>query len=405
MTPCRRSAALLAAAAMALAACGNSDGAGETGASGASGSDESIKIGATWDLSGPTASLGETGVNGAELAVKMINAEGGIDGRDLELQVLDDGCDPAKGVANVRRLIGDSSVVAITGFACSPVALAAKPIVDQAQVPTLASQATSTEIHTPSAKHMWMSNVPADAESAALTEAVMTHLKPERLAVIEVANAYGKASGEGVQKWLEENGHGDVLVGRIDVPVTGTDFGAQMLKLKKLQPDVTMQVVYDDRAVLTAMKQQGIETSSVLFSGGITKATVTGLAEADLLTGITSSAMWPELIASDSGSEEMAKYATAFQQEYGEWPDNGSLEGYQAILLLKEAMERGGISRDGIQQAFEEEMTDIDLGLYFPMSFSADQHAGASDVTILTYQSNDVPGHNGLYGDATIASG
>jgi hypothetical protein len=74
-------------------------------------------------------------------------------------------------------------------------------------------------------------------------------------------------------------------------------------------------------------------------------------------------------------------------------------------MLLAEAMERGGedVSRESVQDALSEEMSDVDLGLYFPYSFSADQHAGATQVTVMTYHDNTVPGEFGLYGSATLA--
>jgi branched-chain amino acid transport system substrate-binding protein len=394
----RRAAAAVAAAVLAVTSgCGGA---------GSGGSDAGIKIGASLDLSGPAGFFGKTGRDGAVLAVEKVNREGGIGGRKLTLEVRDDKCDTATTVANVRRFAGDRDVVALTGLTCSPAALAAKPLVDRAKLPMMVSQATASEIHTPTGKYTWMSNVPADYEAAGLTESVVENLKPSRIAVVSVGNPYGKASADGVETWLDKNGKRGLLVGRIEIPLTASDYGVQMRKLKALDPDVTLVVVYDLPPLLRAAQQAGVTTKFVSFNGGMLRETITALARAGTLKGFTSSAMWPVLIAGDSKSPQMAEFANTFKKKYGTWPDNGNLQGYAGVLLLAEAMRRGGgdVSRASIQKAISEKMSRFDLGLYFPYAFSRDQHAGARTVTVLTYQDNTVPGANGLYGTATLSA-
>lgn len=396
----------LAAIAATTAAVAFTAGCGSDSGSGGSGdADSPIKIAASLDLSGPAGFFGKTGRDGAELAIDKINGDGGINGRKLQLEVRDDKCDTAATVANVRRFAGDGDVVALTGFTCSPAALAAKPIVDQSQLPMMVSQATASEIHTPVGEYTWMSNVPADYEAAGLTQSVVESLNPSSIAVVQVGNPYGKASGDGVEAWLDENGKSDLLVGRIEIPLTASDYGVQMRKLKELDPDVTLVVVYDLPPLLKTAGQVGVDTKFVSFNGGMLRETITSLAEAGTLKGFVSSAMWPDLIAGNSPSREMAEFANSFKEKYGEWPDNGNLQGYAGIMLLAEAMKRGGddVTRASIQKALSEDMSDVDLGLYFPYSFSSKQHAGATTVTVMTYHDNTVPGKDGLYGTATLS--
>lgn len=398
----RRLAAAVTASVTAVALAASAG----CGADGAGGADAPIRIAASFDLSGPAGFFGKTGRDGAVLAVEKVNDAGGVNGRPIALDVRDDRCDTATTVANVRRFSGDRDVVALTGFTCSPAALAAKPLVDQAGIPLMVSQATASEIHTPVGEYTWMSNVAADYEAAGLTEAVVRSLAPTRIALVQVGNPYGKASGDGVEAWLAENGRRDLLVGRIEIPLTASDYGVQMRQLKQLDADVTLVVVYDLPPLLKTAEQVGVDTRFVSFNGGMLRETITALAEAGTLRGFTSAAMWPVLIAGDAPRPEMAEFATAFRAKYGQWPDNGNLQGYAGVLLLVEAMRRGGgeVTRESIQRALTERMSDVDLGLYFPYAFSADQHAGATAVTVLTYHDNTVPGPNGLYGSATLSA-
>lgn len=76
---------------------------------------ETIKIGGLLETSGPLASLGQPGLDGAMLAVEQINAKGGIAGRKLELVNLNTEGDNTKSVTAAKRLLEQSDVVGLVG--------------------------------------------------------------------------------------------------------------------------------------------------------------------------------------------------------------------------------------------------------------------------------------------------
>ena len=96
-------------------------------------SDESgpIKIGLAAILSGANAQIGESHEQGAKLAVDLINAAGGIDGRKVQLVVKDEAGDPNTSVQVARDLIG-SGVKLIAGYTLDPDCLAASPVISNA---------------------------------------------------------------------------------------------------------------------------------------------------------------------------------------------------------------------------------------------------------------------------------
>lgn len=91
----------------ALAACGG----GDDGASNESGP---IKIGMNAEVTGPVPALGKS-VDGAKAAVKAINANGGIDGRKVELKVADSAGDPTRAVTNIRSFKSDGIDLVLAG--------------------------------------------------------------------------------------------------------------------------------------------------------------------------------------------------------------------------------------------------------------------------------------------------
>ena len=107
---------------------------------------EPIKIGYMATLTGEGATWGQHERDGALLAVKEINAKGGVLGRPLELICYDIKGKPEEGVNAIRRLIYDDKVVAIGGSNYSGIQIAVAPIADKGQVPVVSSTATNPAV-------------------------------------------------------------------------------------------------------------------------------------------------------------------------------------------------------------------------------------------------------------------
>ena len=101
----------LATLALTLAACGSGGGRGGTPGSGPDVDAEPTEVGVTEDtiflaasqtLSGPGAASCAPSTDAAQMWFDKVNEDGGIDGRMIDFEVLDDGYDPARAIANVR---------------------------------------------------------------------------------------------------------------------------------------------------------------------------------------------------------------------------------------------------------------------------------------------------------------
>jgi branched-chain amino acid transport system substrate-binding protein len=105
-----------------------------------------IKLGLTISLSGGTADMGEAARDGASMAVKEINAAGGVMGRPLQLITYDDETKPEKGQENAKRLIDQDKVVAFLGPANTGVGVAQVDYVQQSQVLMLVTASAGTPV-------------------------------------------------------------------------------------------------------------------------------------------------------------------------------------------------------------------------------------------------------------------
>ncbi|MBI3369528.1 MAG: ABC transporter substrate-binding protein, partial [Burkholderiales bacterium] len=97
-------------------------------------SERPLVLGQSCATTGPAAQLGIQMHHGAKLFFDAVNAQGGINGRPIELRLLDDGYEPDRCKANTEQLIRDD-VFALFGYVGTPTALAALPLVNQARIP------------------------------------------------------------------------------------------------------------------------------------------------------------------------------------------------------------------------------------------------------------------------------
>ena len=105
---------------------------------------EQLRIGFLADFSGPLAELGPVIQTGIDLAIKHINAAGGVNGQDVVLVTGDTRLDPTQGVEEARRLIEVEGVHAIVGPLSSTVTLAvAEDVAADASIPVVSPSASS----------------------------------------------------------------------------------------------------------------------------------------------------------------------------------------------------------------------------------------------------------------------
>lgn len=105
-----------------------------------------VKIGVLVPLSGPSSQGGQSMQNAFQLAAEQINADGGVDGRDVQLIFEDTGGDPEQGVTAARKLIEQDQVWGLAGVFTSGVALAIAPVAMEASEPFVVTVAAAPDI-------------------------------------------------------------------------------------------------------------------------------------------------------------------------------------------------------------------------------------------------------------------
>ena len=171
---------------------------------------EPIRIGYMATLTGEGATWGQHEREGALLAVKDINAKGGVLGRPLELVCYDVKGKPEEGVSAIRRLIYDDKVVAIGGTNYSGIQLAIAPIAEKGQVPVIATAATNPTVtvdpNTGKVRpYMFRISYTDPYQGRVIADYLIKKCGAKKLAIIgDVGDAYSEGLTEFIRKTADE---------------------------------------------------------------------------------------------------------------------------------------------------------------------------------------------------------
>ena len=295
---------------------------------------DTIKIGVAQPTSGPLEALGKDMVNGVKLAVDDINQQGlKIDGKPVRLEVVavDDRADPEVGKQVARQLV-EANVVAVVGHLNSGVTMAAAPVYAEKNIPQLAisTKPEYTQMGLPTTLRL----VANDAlQAKAMGSYAARALNGTAFAVIDDSTPYGKGLAESAAKEIE-NAKKTVAV-RQSLDDKTTDFTKLVPELQKTGVDVIVTTLADFQvlALIDQLDKAGLNRIQIL--GGDTIKTDKLIKNAlPIKVYATSPIIEPREFL--QGKAFLEKYRAAFGSE----PVYGSHYAYDAVWVLKAAMER-----------------------------------------------------------------
>jgi branched-chain amino acid transport system substrate-binding protein len=232
MSPQRTKRLVLFATALALAttAC-NAPG---TDSAPKESSGGPIKIAVVDAQSGQLSSLGQWEWKGAKLAADEWNAKGGIDGREIQLELFDDQGDPTVGT-NLARKIASEGFVAMIGTAESAVTVAMIPILRQSKIPNITS-GQSPAIAATKSPFAFYNGPTSNTYDETLAKYLVDGKGAKKVALISNNGSYGKGEHDAFTKALADRG-----ITPVDDQVVTTDqkdFSAALTSIRQKEPDV-----------------------------------------------------------------------------------------------------------------------------------------------------------------------
>src|SRR5216683_2104555 len=225
-------------------------------------SDSEIKIGNTMPYSGPASAYGTIGrVEAAYF--KMLNEQGGINGRKINFITLDDGYSPPRTVEQVRKLVEQEEVLLIFQPLGTPSNSAIQQYLNARKVPQLFVATGATKWGDPQHFPWTMGWQPSYQTEAKIYAKYLLQTKPDaKIAVLYQNDDYGKDYLKGIKDGLGEKA-AKMIVSEASYEVTDPTVDSQIVTLKGSGADVFFNVTISVGAVLTPA---GLEKSTGLIT-------------------------------------------------------------------------------------------------------------------------------------------
>ena len=366
----RKLAAGLAAASVALAAC--SGGAGGT---------DKIKIGGGFALTGDESALDLPAANGAKLAVKEINAAGGVLGKQIDFIVHDSQYKMDVTATTAKQFVEQDKVQAMVGYTDTDSVLAAGPTFQNAGIPFITVGATSPKIPSQVGDQMFLACFGDNVQAAAGAEYALANFGKTAYLLSDKGVEYTTLLGGYFKARFTEAGGTIALEDTYDDKAT--DFSAQIAKIKALSPAPDFYYVaampYNVGPVVKQMRDAGITGPIIGGDGWDTPDLVAVAGAAADNTFFSTHA----LMDATGGTDGIKKFIAAYNKEYGHDPENAfAALGYDTVYVLVDAIKRAG-SMDGKALKAAIESTTAYAGITGAITFTADAHVPQKGVTII----------------------
>ena len=337
MTTTTRLFSLPTLASATLMACG-------LAALGTASAQSTIKIANIVELSGGGATAGTNFKNGVELAVKEINAAGGILGKKIETVTTDTQSNPGVAKGLTQKAI-DNDVFAIFGPVFSGSIMVSMAESRRAQVPnwTGGEAASITEQGNP---YIFRTSFTQATAMPKVAKYITT--KSKSLAIIYVNNDFGKGGLDMIKKALA--GSGTAIAAEISTDSGQVDFSPAVLKAKNSNADAVFVYTNEEESAraLRELRKQGW-TKPV-----IGETTLTGQKVIELAGEAANGAVAHVGLTVDAPNPEMLKFKAKFYQDYKYISDHNGIKGYTGVYSLKAAIEKAGkLDRKAVAQAMK----------------------------------------------------
>jgi ABC-type branched-subunit amino acid transport system substrate-binding protein len=344
----------------------------------------SIVLGQSAALTGSSNQIGLEMRDGALAYFDYINSKGGVGGRKIVLETLDDGFKGDLAEKNTRKFIENDGVFALFGYTGTPAALAALPLAENAEVPLFAPLTGAESLHNPKNRQVFSVRSGYALELDKIVEN-LEGMGMTKIAVLYPNDALGKAGLAAAEHALAK--HHRTVAGTATVERSSTDVGAAVAKMRALEPQavIIISAYNSSAAFIRAMRKDAVSLPyfwNISSVGSQTLASTLGAEARGVMISQVMPSPW------NTKLPLVKEYTHLYVDKPGHHPGFVSLEGFIAAKAMVEGLQRAGAdpTRRSFVKALES-MHNVDLGGYV-LKFGPNEHE-ASDFVDLTVIRND----------------
>lgn len=342
---------------------------------------EPIKIGGVFSASGGASSLGKPEMDTIKMLVEQANANGGINGRQIELIAYDTKTDQNEAVLDMKKLTESDKVVAVIGGTTSGNVLAMIPIVEKAKIPYIALGA-SKNINIPTKQYVFKTPQGDDI----VVPRVVKYLKEHgltKVAWLNVDNSFGSSGKEEYDKAAKEAGLETVISESFEATVN--DAKPMLTRVKNANPQVIVVwgTTQESAVVTKNIRELNIDVP-ILESHGIANAQfieLAGKAAEGVIFPAGRLLIADQLPDDNKQKNILVQYAKDFQGKYNYPASTFGGHAWDAFEILVNAIKTAGDDPQKIRDALESNTKDI-VGTGGIFNYTKDDHNGL-DATAL----------------------
>lgn len=202
--------------------------------------DNQVLFGQAAALGGPAAALGQGMQLGLNAAFAEANAAGGVHGRQLKLKSYDDGYEPDRSIAHVKKLISEDQVFALIGPVGTPTSKATQPIATKAKVPFIGPFTGAGFLRNAELGNIVNVRATYGAETEAWIKHLVDNKGMKRISILYQDDAFGRVGLKGVTAALDKRGMKLVAEGTYQRNTVAVK--TALLKIRKAKPDAVVMV-------------------------------------------------------------------------------------------------------------------------------------------------------------------
>ncbi|MDD2581002.1 MAG: ABC transporter substrate-binding protein [Desulfuromonadaceae bacterium] len=346
-----------------------------------------IKIGALFAVTGPAAFLGEPERKSAEMVVNEINRAGGVKGRKLELVVYDTSGDATKAVQLATKLIKDDRVVAIIGPSTTGETMAVIPVAERGKIPLISCSAGS-KITYPVKKWIFKT-AQNDALAVGRIYDYLQKTRQTKVSILTVSDGFGASGREQLKSQAAK--YGITVVSDDTYGPKDTDMTAQLTRIRGSHSQAIICWGTNPGPALVAknVRQLGIKTP-LFMSHGVSSKKFIELA-GDAAEGVklpSGKVVVADLLpGSDKQKKSLMAFVKDYQKHYNKEGDHFGGHAWDAVMLIRNAVNNGASSAAGIRDQLEKTRGFAGIGGTF--NYSTTDHAGlGKDAFVLVEVKN-----------------
>jgi branched-chain amino acid transport system substrate-binding protein len=298
------------------------------------GNADKVRVGVFMSLTGSTANFGISSTNGIKMAADEVNAAGGINGKQVELNIQDDRSDAQEAATIVTKFVTQDGVHAVIGEVASSRSIAAAPIAQNAKIPMLTPSSTNPEV-TRKGDYIFRSCFIDPVQGAAIAQFAARTLGAKRAAImVDRKNDYSTGLEKFIGQTFTKLG-GEIVLTQ-SYQEGDQDFNAQLTSIKGSNPEVIFVPGYYNDVGLIA-KQARDKGMNVPLLGG------DGW-DAEQLYKIGGTALNGSFFSNHyspyDSDPQVQKFVTNYKARYNSLPDALAATAYDAAHIMFDAIKR-----------------------------------------------------------------